>query len=1187
MFKLLAIRPLPGCAPYIQKCLRTGMMYYFCNDYIIEPNSHIRRRSKNIKPLKDDFFSVPMPNDNAENVEVVGNSPTVNVSAIVGMNGDGKSTLVELMMRLINNCAISYNLCISPENLRRVEHVKVELYYMLDKVVYRMAEEKEQQETKIWKIAELHTNSESEEMMRWEITQNEIADKDISSCFFFTIVSNYSHYAYNVYDYEKEWNLRGNEEDDDKKCWLHYIFHKNDGYLTPITLHPLRKKGNIDINNELNLSRQRLLSLFLNAENPSDTPNSFRRVNGKDANVLKLTEVSESKLQQKTILDFFENKQHDNRFKNLLEKKDKIEDEAFQTIILDDSDDSHINDFINNYQNLIETIIPINFTNPINNIIEQDDDFCGFANHVVNWINKNANNKITLGNGDIATIVRNNKKLFSQYKKYFEIGKIIQVAKEYKSKGMYNKALDHYLNATERSEKGLGKKHVFTALIYNDLAVIYERLTELNQALNYYNKALVIKVSKLGSQHPLMATAYNNIGAVYNKKGVYDKALEYFGKAMSIRKKALGTDHPDTATTYNNIGRVYYAQRKYSKALEYYNKALEIDQKSLGPNHPDTATTYNNIGRVFYAQRDYPKALEYYNKALEIDQKSLGPNHPDTATTYNNIGRVFYAQRDYPKALEYYNKALEIDQKNLGTDHPDIATTYNNIGRVYYSQRKYTKALEYYNKALEIDQKNLGPNHPDTATTYKNIGRVYYAQRKNTKALEYYNKALEIDQKSLGPNHTDTVITYDNIGRVYESQGDKFSASVYWQSDQGISSREEYFGKDETNIFMEIAVRLQTNKRVLLNTKKHKYLNYINATQLGRLDTLYRIMKSNGIDTSIVAKNYSDLSLEEKCQHYIIYKFWSILSTYPRYHKVFEKEGIESLREFGPALEKCIEDIKNDSQSHITRKIRQVENFMYVGFQKGGLYEQLGTIDKESGTILVDIDKLKDYYGGKSFSLDNLPPPIYKWDIVFNRKDDSNCAIELDSFSSGEKQMLNSIGAIVYHLQNLANTASEIKYDNVNLIMEEIELYYHPEYQRLFFSRLLDLIKRAKLGNIKNVNIVFVTHSPFILSDIPKCNVLFLKDGMPKDIMQENTFGANIHSLLKNGFFMPNLPIGEFAYEKINKLFGKLNSGNFNPETDLDDIYQEILLVGEPFLRNQLLMLYNSFKGSKIILSKQ
>ena len=83
--------------------------------------------------------------------------------------------------------------------------------------------------------------------------------------------------------------------------------------------------------------------------------------------------------------------------------------------------------------------------------------------------------------------------------------------------------------------------------------------------------------------------------------------------------------------------------------------------------------------------------------------------------------------------------------------------------------------------------------------------------------------------------------------------------------------------------------------------------------------------------------------------------------------------------------------------------------------------------------------------------------------------------------------------------------------------------------------------------------------------------------------MQENTFGANIHTLLKNGFFMPNLPIGEFAYGKINKLFGKLNSGELDPDNDLDDIYQEILLVGEPFLRNQLLMLYNSYKGSRVM----
>lgn len=100
MFKLLAIRPLPGCASYIQKCLKPELMYYFCNDYIIEPNSHIRRRSKNLKPLKENFFTVDSQSDyfriNSSETIVC---PKVNVSAVVGMNGDGKSTLVELMIR--------------------------------------------------------------------------------------------------------------------------------------------------------------------------------------------------------------------------------------------------------------------------------------------------------------------------------------------------------------------------------------------------------------------------------------------------------------------------------------------------------------------------------------------------------------------------------------------------------------------------------------------------------------------------------------------------------------------------------------------------------------------------------------------------------------------------------------------------------------------------------------------------------------------------------------------------------------------------------------------------------------------------------------------------------------------------------------------------------------------------------
>ena len=105
---------------------------------------------------------------------------------------------------------------------------------------------------------------------------------------------------------------------------------------------------------------------------------------------------------------------------------------------------------------------------------------------------------------------------------------------------------------------------------------------------------------------------------------------------------------------------------------------------------------------------------------------------------------------------------------------------------------------------------------------------------------------------------------------------------------------------------------------------------------------------------------------------------------------------------------------------------------------------------------------------------------------------------------------------------------------------------------------------------------IFVTHSPYILSDIPKTNVLFLKDGMPCYNMQENTFGANINSLLKNGFFLPGLPIGQFAHEKIDRIFAKLHNGDFNDE-EFKKLKQEILLIGEPFIRQQLMTLYNTY----------
>ena len=279
-----------------------------------------------------------------------------------------------------------------------------------------------------------------------------------------------------------------------------------------------------------------------------------------------------------------------------------------------------------------------------------------------------------------------------------------------------------------------------------------------------------------------------------------------------------------------------------------------------------------------------------------------------------------------------------------------------------------------------------------------------------------------------------------------------------------------------------------------------------------------------------------------------------------------------------------------DEKSHITLKLRQTMRFYADLKDKKAIWldnevtqRKLGE-ELEVDTYETDLSKVREKYGKKVFDdFEMMPPRIFTWDLIFRAKNGlESQRIPYRMFSSGEKQFLQVVGAVLYHLHNIDSIASnEMRYRNINLIFEEIELYFHPEWQRKWVYWLIAMLRSITYKYIRNINIVLVTHSPFVLSDIPKTNVLFLKDGIPNYDMQMNTFGANIHHLLKNGFFLPGLPMGEFAHQKIDEIFAKLNEGNF-PMENLEQIYDDIMQVGEPVIRNELMMLLGGYRSLQV-----
>ena len=81
---------------------------------------------------------------------------------------------------------------------------------------------------------------------------------------------------------------------------------------------------------------------------------------------------------------------------------------------------------------------------------------------------------------------------------------------------------------------------------------------------------------------------------------------------------------------------------------------------------------------------------------------------------------------------------------------------------------------------------------------------------------------------------------------------------------------------------------------------------------------------------------------------------------------------------------------------------------------------------------------------------------------------------------------------------------------------------------------------------IRGINILIATHSPFVLSDVPLSNTLYLDDGVVVKKSKE-TFCGNIHEMLGENFFL-KYSIGNVARKNVEEIL-KL----YNEFADCDD----------------------------------
>lgn len=343
------------------------------------------------------------------------------------------------------------------------------------------------------------------------------------------------------------------------------------------------------------------------------------------------------------------------------------------------------------------------------------------------------------------------------------------------------------------------------------------------------------------------------------------------------------------------------------------------------------------------------------------------------------------------------------------------------------------------------------------------------------------------------------------------------------------------------------------------------------------------------------------------------------------YSKIFEDTGLRGFKDFWPS--RIIQKLSDDDEKKqevlkpYYRRLFLYKLFLILQLNNPEKFRQTQGYEFEKTVISGSKDDFDNYYEGEELKdikdfLNDLDIIIAAGEIIPQSIEDSGAYISQrysslklkfpngdrsqflsflkrfkkiagdknflsffwNGLSSGELAMLNLYSRLHYGLSDYRIKGKE----HLVALVDEGETNMHPEWQASFLGNLMRFFNEEFKG--QSIQLIATSHSPFLISDLPKSKINFLDKNEEGNCIVLNsalelkqTFGANIHTLYADAFFMKNTLMGDFAKAKLDKLIAVINNEkSFDNELPNWTVVEDcITMIGEPILRGILLRQLN------------
>lgn len=258
--------------------------------------------------------------------------------------------------------------------------------------------------------------------------------------------------------------------------------------------------------------------------------------------------------------------------------------------------------------------------------------------------------------------------------------------------------------------------NMFKNYDYLSIDDVSQEIIEINIAEDLISNQINIYEKHLGKNHIDTIMLYEELSFIKYKQQNYVESEKYILKVVNHYMNSIdainNNDHNKKTKILDameNLANILFQQKKYDNAKKIYETIITcinlnkiIDRKTL-------SFCYENIAKLCEKIGNYYEAENYYKKILALIIEDFdGFSEENIYETYFNIAVTLEVQNKYTEAASNYEEALEGFERIYDVNNMKIFECYNYLGDIYYKLNRHEESLKYLKKSLITCSKIYG-----------------------------------------------------------------------------------------------------------------------------------------------------------------------------------------------------------------------------------------------------------------------------------------------------------------------------------------------------------------------------------------------------------------------------------------------------------------------------------------------